>query len=431
MLIEFSVENYRSIKNKITFSMVASRYYKNLSNNLYHTKILKKDNLLRSSLIYGPNASGKTNVIHALYVIKNLVIESHNFQKGTKLYYKPFKLDAQFIGKPTKFEVIFIYNNIKYKYCISYVEEKIIEEKLYYYPKNKMSIIFERIDTDKFYFTQDKINQMFIAKRTLDNVLYLSNSTKEKYQKTTEAFNWFKDILFTIGPADHPWLMDYTASLIQKDEKLKKIIMRALEEADFGIINILSESKKRTLDDKDLPKPLKEAFKILTKEIEKMSHTKLTDGFDVTSINTYHRGKDNKVIKFDFEDEESEGTKRIFSLIGAWVDSLLNGRIIIADELDTKLHYLLQIFLIGLFNDPTQNKKNAQLIFTTHNINLLDQNLFRRDQIWFTEKDFENGDTKLFSLSDFRERNDKDILKAYRSGRYGAIPFIKTYKVFS
>jgi AAA15 family ATPase/GTPase len=134
-------------------------------------------------------------------------------------------------------------------------------------------------------------------------------------------------------------------------------------------------------------------------------------------------------FEFDFE-EESEGTQRLFSLIGLWIDSLNNGRVLVVDELDTKLHHLLNVFLIKLFNDSTQNKNNAQLIFTTHNTNLLDQDIFRRDQIWFTEKNPSKGSTDLYSLIEFSPRKDKDIQKGYLTGRYGAIPFISDDRIF-
>ena len=128
--------------------------------------------------------------------------------------------------------------------------------------------------------------------------------------------------------------------------------------------------------------------------------------------------------------EESDGTQRLFQLIGPWIDSLLNGKILLVDELDTKLHHLLSILLINLFHDPSQNKSNAQLIFTTHDLNLLDRSLFRRDQIWFTEKVPETQNTELYSLVEYKPRNDTNYLNGYLSGRYGGIPYIKSSKVF-
>ena len=435
MLIEFSVDNYKSIKEKVTLSMVASNYYKNLENNLISLDKKKNEKLLRSSVIFGANASGKTNVIHALNVLQMLVLDSHKYQKGDKLFYKPFKLDDEYLEKPTKFEIIFIQKEIKYKYFLSCNGEKIIEEKLYYFPKNRISVIFERTCTDKFEFSKDKTKQKFIAERTLDNVLYLSNATKEKYELTTEAFNWFKEKLHTIGPADHPSLTDYTVDIINSDDSIRKKIMDAIEESDFGIKDISSESEKLDLHMEELPDKINNALKTILNEIEKKASVELDEKLERTLINTYHKGisKDGKEknVKFDL-DEESEGTRRMFSLIGSWIVALLMGKVIIADELDTKLHHYLQTFLIKKFNNPKTNLGNGQLIFTSHNFLLLDQELFRRDQIWFTDKNHKIGSTDLYSLTEFSERNDKDILKAYMSGRYGGIPFIidKSQKVF-
>ncbi len=419
--------------------MVASNYYKNLEDNLIFLDKKKNVKLLKSCVIFGANASGKTNVIHAINVLKNLILFSHKNQKGDKFYYVPFKLDDNYIGKPTKFEIVFIQKGIKYKYILSHDREKVIEEKLYYCPKNKISIIFERTNTNDYKFVRQKAKQRFIAERTLDNVLYLSNATKEKCELTTDVFDWFNEKLLTIGPADYPFNKNYTADLMNSDKSLKKFILNSIIESDIGINDISSESKKMEFHDEELPDKIKNAFRTIIQEIESTVKDNLEKNFDdpfqTVLINTYHRGfskeKKEKRVKFEL-DEESEGTNRLFSLIGYWTEAILYGKIIIADELDTKLHHYLQTYIIGMFHNPKINDNNGQLIFTSHNFLLLDQELFRRDQIWFTEKDFKKGVTDLYSLNEFSERNDRDILKAYLSGRYGSIPFIKntSQKVF-
>ncbi len=142
-------------------------------------------------------------------------------------------------------------------------------------------------------------------------------------------------------------------------------------------------------------------------------------------IKAIHKG-----ASFDFYGEESAGTQRLFNLIGLWIKSLKNGKILVVDELDIRLHHRLNHLLIKLFHDPTQNQSNAQLVFSTHNVGLLDQTLFRRDQIWFTEKDEASGKTELFSLLEFKPRKDKDIKNGYLAGRYGAIPFVGENRIF-
>lgn len=410
MLIEFSIENYRSIKEKVTLSMVATKDT-SLDGNLIKSA-LNDDSLLKSAVIYGANASGKTNVLLALNFLKALVLNSHNHQKGQGIRFTPFKLDKSYLSKPTKMSIVFIKNNVKYSYNVSFNNEKVIEESLYHYPNNKKALIFER--NNEYKFTIDEKEQKTISERTLPNTLYLSKATQENYQKTSNAFDWFRNNLQVIGPTDHPGLSDFTVNLFKKDVELKKYIMKALLEADVGIDDISTISKKISPDQlKNLPPEL---VKLMLGDKNEI---------DAYQIQTLHKG-----VLFDFETEESDGTRRIFSLIGPWVDALKNGKILVVDELDTKLHHLLNIFLIRLFHDPTQNKTNAQLIFTTHNTNLLDQDIFRRDQIWFTEKNAEKGSTDLYSLTEYSPRKDKDIEKGYLAGKYGALPFIKENSIF-
>ncbi|MDD5474216.1 MAG: ATP-binding protein [Candidatus Methanoperedens sp.] len=422
MLIEFSLENFRSIKEEVTLSLVASSD-KSLDNNLITTEVLKKDNLLRSAVLYGANASGKSNVVSAINSLRNLVILSHTFQKGTEISYSPFKLDNEYLSKPTKFKVVFIKNNTKYVYGVSFTNEKIIDEYLYYYPEDRKAIIFERKDTNDYKFTINKKEQKFYSEKTLDNVLYLSSSTQLNYKKTAEAFDWFKNTLAFIGATDHPQLIDFTMKSLNKDATSKELILKALIEADLGINNVIASFEKISID--EIPVMIQKQIKFLVSQIG--------DDVEKMLIKTIHKVVNEKgeehEVEFNFE-EESEGTKRIFALIGPWIDALNNGRVLVVDELDTKLHHFLNLFLIKLFQDPTQNKNNAQLIFTTHNTNLLDLDLFRRDQIWFTEKDPRAGNTDLYSLIEFSPRKDKNVRKGYLVGRYGAIPFIGEERIF-
>jgi len=426
MLIEYNIENFRSFKEKVTLSLISSSD-KSLDNNLIKTATLKKNNLLRSEVIYGANASGKSNVVLAFDSLRKLVVNSHKFQKGTEISYTPFKLDEKYTSKPSKFEVVFLQNSIRYTYGVSLTNEKIVDEYLYYYPKGRKALIFERKDTFNYKFTMDIKEQEFLSKKTLPNVLYLSNSTKLNYTKTSEVFDWFKDTLKIIGATDNPGLTSFTIELLNKDEVLKEFILKSLIVADLGIVDISAKLDKILID--DAPLEFIPDFKqelVLTSDDEGL---KLVQ----TDIKTMHKALDENgndiQIDFDF-DEESEGTKRLFGLVGNWIDALNNGHILIVDELDTKLHPLLMEFLIKLFHNPSQNKNDAQLIFTTHNTNFLDLDLFRRDQIWFTEKNPSFGNTDLYSLLEFSPRKDKNIRKGYLAGRYGAIPFISDDRIF-
>ena len=411
MLIQFSIENFRSIKNRITFSMLASSD-KSMEDNSFKVLTLNNDRLLRTAAIYGANASGKSNIINAISFLKKSVTSSHKSQKGIPMPFDPFRLDEKSIKSPSQFEIIFIKNNIKYIYGLS-VKEKVIKEYLYYYPKGKKAMIFKRNNTKNYKFSIDEKEQKFYAEKTPENVLYLSRATQLNYSKTSQPFEWFDHDLRIIGPLENPVIHDFTASLLE-NKKNKKLILKALSTADMSIDDIFTSRKKVSLN--DLPKHIPEKIaKILFSEKE---------DWEELIVKTKHK---NQIFNFN---DESEGTKKFFSLIGPWIDSLRNGYIVFVDELDTKLHPILNIFLIKLFQDSTQNIKNAQLIFATHNVNLLDQNLFRRDQIWFTEKIPEENRTDLYSLVEYRPRKDKNLRKGYLAGRYGALPYISEEGIF-
>lgn len=422
MLIEFSIENYRSIKEKVTLSLLSSSD-KLLDNNLIRNTVLKNEDLLRSAAIYGANASGKTNVLLGINFLYRMVLLSSKNQKGEKINVTPFRLDDNCVSKPSRFEIVFIKNDVKYVYGTAITVEKVVEEYLYYYPKGRKAIIFTRdINREPIYiFNTDQNEQKFISTKILDNVLYLSGATQLNYDKTSVAFDWFNDTLQVIGSTDRPALQHFTTNLLNENESMKAYILKGLSEADLGIEDISALIKDVPID--DLPSDLSDKLKSLA--------TKGT--LREVSIKSIHKGIDvngnEKKVSFEF-DEESEGTIRMFSLIGPWIDALINGHVLIIDELETKLHHKLSVFLVNLFNNPTQNKNNAQLIFTTHNTNLLDQDLLRRDQIWFTEKNPKFGSTDLYSLVEFSPRSDKNIQRGYLAGRYGALPFINNERIF-
>ncbi len=416
MLIKFSVKNFKSLREKQTLSMEASSD-KSLDYNLidYEDKADKDYRLLKSSVLYGANASGKSNVRDALLVLKNLVLKSHENQKGDELYHEPFKFDPEYIEKPTEFDIVFIQNGIRYNYGLTYDEEKVIEEYLYYYPKGRKSQIFERKNADEYKFNKDKKDQEMIEERTRKNVLYLSSSTQFNYEKTSKAFDWFNETLQGIGPGEHPELTEFTLKTLKKNEEFRKKVQKALKTADFGISDVKGQIKTVPFDEvEEMPSEIR----ALGDEDEELKEL---------DIKTIHELEEVEGTLPLFK--ESEGTRRFFSLIGPIIYALERGEVLVIDELDTKLHHLLNKFIIELFHDPEENPNNAQLIFTTHNTNLLDQDLFRRDQVWFTERNPKTGSTDLYSLVEYSPRKDKDIEKGYLVGRYGAIPFIGDEKI--
>ncbi|MBU4145256.1 MAG: AAA family ATPase, partial [Candidatus Thermoplasmatota archaeon] len=233
------------------------------------------------------------------------------------------------------------------------------------------------------------------------------------YNRTKEAYNWFIENLMTVSP-DNPRLQELSINLLN-DNNTKDLIRNAMIRADVGIEEINARIIKFNYD--QLPSDIPENLKKLMAEPDVTWMT--------PEIKTIHKG-----VSFDFS-EESEGTIRVFDIIGCWIKALKDGKVLVVDELEIKLHPHLCSYLVTLFHDSSQNKNNAQLIFSTHNVYLLEQDIFRRDQIWFTEKIPETGQTDLYSLWEFSPRKDKNLKIGYLTGRYGALPFIQNKGLIS
>jgi AAA15 family ATPase/GTPase len=418
-LIEFRMKNFRSIKNEAILSMVSS-HDKTMPDHIIEQESLSGDRLLKTAGIYGANASGKSNILYGIGIMSNIVRKSHGFQTDNPLPYEPFKMDDEYLSRPTEFHVVFIMEGVKHAYGFSYNKSKIIDEYLHHYPKGRKKVIFERTDTSEYKFPHPRESeQSFIRERTPDNVLFLSRATQLNYSKTQDAYKWFNKLKF-ITPEDNDTLIRITSKLIESNE-MRRDIINALKTADFGIDDIIPKNINEDIDPEGFNQNTK---KIMMNNIN-INNDQYIDLKDqiMEKMNSYNIISMHKGIPFDFFNEESGGTKRMYSLIGPIFTALREGYILFLDELDTKLHHLLNVFILDLFHD--KKNERSQLIFTTHNTNLLDRNLFRRDQIWFTEKDPESGGSELYSLLEFRPRNDSDIQKGYLAGRYGALPFIK------
>ena len=395
MLIQFSVENYLSIKDKVVLSLLASRD----NEHPEHLILDGSKNYLKSAVIYGANASGKSNVLNAFWFMVNYVLTSHNQQVHKTIEGTPFKFDRETPARPSNFEVIFTANGIRYAYGFSVTEKAVAEEYLYYYPNGRQAIIFERKDTTDFRFTVDIDEQNTLKDRTSANKLYLSVASNWSYAKVIPVLEWFAScrIITKNSVADA-----YGIEAEQlKDDDYRRVIVSMLRVADFGIQSLLMR------DSEPIPSKRSDIF---------------------TGIDAVHTVQDAEGNTFSYTlnmTEESDGTNSYFKLIGVVKKVLDQGTLLVADEMDAHLHPLLTKHLVSLFNSAEFNPNGAQLIFTSHNTNLLDLDVLRRDQIWFTEKDEQTAATDLFSLYDFSIRKDAKVEKGYLIGRYGAIPFIK------
>lgn len=414
MLIEFSAENFRSIKDRITFSMLTARGNSKEYNLIKVKKCPNVKRLLKSCVIYGANASGKTNVIVALSVIKKMVKYSKDMNRGDTFYeYDPFILDIENENKPTFFEINFIKNSKEYKYSFSYNKDRIISEELSYQIKNEEVFFFKRKDKEFEPFT-DPEDLNFLFRHTGENVLFLSKANNE-YEPFGEIFEWFSKSLNPIGPTSNFYDIN-TLDFMLKSNENKAKVLNLLTYADFDISNIVGEIKKIYVSDLRAKEQ-----QILSLIDDKSINENIT--LSHPEIKFVHTRNDGSEVLTDFDEFESEGTKRFFCMSGPWLDALTEEyQLLVVDELDVKLHPDLVKYLINIFHDPEINKCNSQLIFTTHNTHILSTDFFRRDQIWFTEKEREQKNTKLFSLHDYEKRNDRSIEKAYFMGRYGGLP---------
>ena len=357
-------------------------------------------NYLKSAVIYGANASGKSNVLNAFWFMVNYVLTSHNQQLHKSIERSPFKFDKETPSLPSSFEVIFTADGIRYAYGFSATDKAIVEEYLYYYPNGRQALIFERNETKRFRFTVDIDEQTQLKERTSANKLYLSVASNWSYSKVIPVLEWFASCqIITKNSIADAYGLDVEQL---KDDDYRRVMASMLRVADFGIQSL------QLRDSEPIAAALHEnAF---------------------TNIEAVHTVQDidgNSASYTLNMSEESDGTNSYFKLISIVKKVLDQGTLLAADEMDAHLHPLLTKHLVSLFNSEEFNPKGAQLIFTSHNTNLLDLDVLRRDQIWFTEKDAQTAATDLFSLYDFSVRKDAKVEKGYLIGRYGAIPFIK------
>ena len=412
MLVEFRVKNYRSIKDEQVLSLVAA-----IDDTLKDNCIdVGKSPLLKSAGIYGPNASGKSNLIRAMRTMRQMILNSAGAKPGSDTSAEPFLFDDKSEKEPTSFEIIFYHNKIRYQYGFTATKERIYDEWLFASPKKSNQKWFERSFDKKTgetnwkfgsYYKGEKIN---LADKTRDNALFLSVAAQWNHEQLTSVYEWFGKRLRIISP--YSPLKPITARmLLDKTNAFELVISAIMKEADFGISGL----RIKPVDVNDVPFPDK---------IPKETHARIVKQMEKDSlferVEVLHKSEKGNDIPLSIE-EESRGTQRFFQLVGPWLISIKLGLTLFVDELEASLHPLLTRELIKIFQNPDINKNGAQLVFATHDTTLLDPELFRRDQIWFTEKD-NSGATQLYPLSDYKPRKGEAIQKGYLAGRYGAIP---------
>lgn len=416
MLLEFTVGNFLSFYKKRTLSFKA-KGISELNNNVVKCNNYK---LLRSAVIYGANSSGKSNLIKALDRMRDTILSSVRLNDSDELDYSPFLLNTESENKPTFFEIIFIDEEQRYRYGFEYNHRQIINEWLFIGKKEK-PLFIRTIDgigvTEKFIEGKGKESSTNNNRLFISLVAQLGGTISKKVIEWVKSYNVLSGI-------DHKDYYGFTTKMLHKKLEGCEKSLTLYQTLKLGFKDLkVAESEFNPLDlPKELPKDLKEK---LIKELTGKKQVTLS------AIHNKYDKKGNVVdmVSWDKDRNESDGTNKIVDLSGPIYDTLFLGKLLIIDELDAKLHPLITAHIVNLFNNPKTNPNCAQLLFATHDTNLLNIDLFRRDQIWFTEKD-EIEQTDLYSLYNInlpdgsKVRNDSNIEKNYIRGRYGAIPFI-------
>lgn len=404
MLLEFSCSNHRSIRDEILFSAIAG-------SDKTHAENIEKVadvEVLKSSVIYGANGSGKSNFIDAISFVKNLVSNSINHQPGQGILQVPHKLEGY--ERKSNYKIQFVVDGIRYAFGFSLRNMLVVEEYLYYFPNGRQTKIFER-DGEEYSAGRNFRDRFNSCKDVLKpNRLMLSCAANfSSVDEVTAAYRFFNDELVIYNSGNQENWMNYSLHQINASEKVKATVLKFLNALGTGIKDIYVDIKKEDLDVSHLPPFLSDEFKKIL----------LQEKIDAISAKVQYEGFETDLIS-----EESTGIKKLFGILCPFIDIIANGKVLVCDELESNLHESLLFGLVKQFVN-TRGSKPAQLIFTTHETGLLNLDLFRRDQIWFTENKSADRSTELFSLTEIRNvRKDENFGKGYIAGKYGAIPML-------
>lgn len=419
MLVQFMVKNFMSFREEAVFSMLATKLKsqdKELdARSSFETEFDIK--LLKSAVIYGANASGKSNLFKGMRFMRECVINSSKeSQADERIDVVPFLLNDISRSQPSEFLVIFIQGGNMYEYAFSADSEKIVSESLKVKkPSTATKTLFER-KGDQIVVKSGFREGAGLEKRTRSNALFISVCANFDGQISAEVIAWFRRLKIVSGVAD-VGLMNYTQQKL-KDESSNKKIVRMLDAFDTGFTGL-----KVSDGGNDLPAELKRIQAAVSKG--SISSIKFSLGGQVfTEHNVYdNKGKIVGTVDFDLAEAESEGTKKLVALAGPLLDVLENSYIMFLDELDARLHPALSLEIFNMFNCDTKNRKSAQLIAATHSTNLLSKDFLRRDQVWFASKNTP-GESRVRSLVEYKIRNDASYEKEYLQGKFEGVPLV-------
>ena len=431
MLIEFQFKNYRSFRDEAVLSMEATGVG-NFKNCLIEYNNRK---LLPAAAIYGKNGGGKSNVIRAYWLAVQFIRNAQRSQhEKAPIPVVPFMLNDYSKEEPTEFEFVYVIDGIKYNYGFAATKEKIVREFLYHAPKGQRAMVFSR-EEQKFTFTEDKLRRNLISETIAPNQLFFSIACTMNDTACVKAMKWFREaIYFSRDYSDIPQqLLEYS-----NDNGMLKAIASYAQAADLGIEDMQFEFNSKEIDEKldwpdNVPEGIRAAltqFMRALSESSNQAEAKLKLG-EVTAT-SLHTGIDkagkHQQYKLELEDE-SDGTRKLMALAPAIESALRNGGVLLVDEIEKEMHPMLVNYIIAKFQSKRTNTNGAQLIFTTHNTELMNMELLRKDQLYFADKNQADGSSELYSISDFNTRTIENIRKGYLAGKYGATPDIEIEEV--
>lgn len=406
MLLEFSCSNHKSIRKKVTLSLVAG-------SDTTHEENVKETGgirVLKSALIYGANGSGKSNVINALSFVKGVVMNSVTYQPGKGIMQIPHKLEGPAV--PSVYQVHFIAGGTRYVFGFSLKNMLVDEEYLYCFPNGRSTRIYER-DTESFTPGSKYKNKFNACKDVLrPNRLLLSCAANfTPIEEIMKVYSFFADELVIYDSSNQDNWMNYSLYQIHENSIMKETVLTFMRGLGMDIKDIKVDIDKKKMELSELPPFLSDDFKnmLLQRDVDAISAKVVYDKFEI-----------------DLMQDESDGVRKLFGLLCPLIDIIINGKVLVCDELENNLHEAVLYGLVRMFMELNFSKF-SQLIFTSHETGILSMELFRRDQIWFTELEGGERYTDLYSLSEIKNvRKDDNFSKGYISGKYGAIPMLNS-----
>ena len=416
MLLRFRVSNYASIRDEAELSLVAATRHEDIAVRPADGPGLE---VLPVAAIYGANASGKSNVVEALFFMREAILESHqSWRPGSPIKRRAFKLDSSSRHDRTMFGIDFVVEGVRYEYGFSLSDYEVSNEWLLSFPNKRERLLFDRRAGAGIEFGPSLTGlRRNIEKLMRPNSLYLSTAAANNHPQLSKIYNWFSTAVFPVRAGIG---LDSSVTLDEWQHNNRAPLRDLLRYADTGVIDLEVDESAKQVAERAVEKMQEFLRRATDPDVPKIDSLTVPP-----TIEFIHHGSD-AVARLAMN-EESSGTLAWLLLVGPVVAALREGGLLVVDELDARLHPLLAAHLLNLFQSPETNTNGAQLLFNTHNVSLLGPpapGRLRRDQVWFTEKG-DNGATRLTALAEYRVRDGlENVEKRYLSGRYGAIPFL-------